>query len=171
MRIKVHLSVVNAPIPPPKKGTRSRLQKESKESQFQLSFEELDPLFTFPNFVPGEENRLTYQILHETAELSCSNTDQAKTCNPIYIYGPEGSGKTHLLMSLASSFIAKNLKTMYVRAELFTDHVVAAIRAGEMSTFRQAYRNTDILIVDDVHIFSQKERRKKSFSTHLTPFM
>ena len=83
--------------------------------------------------------------------------------NPIYLYGPTGCGKTHLMMSLTQTFRARGLKCIYARAELFTDHVVTAIRAGEMSTFRQAYRNADILIVDDVHVFSRKGATQEEF--------
>jgi chromosomal replication initiator protein len=83
--------------------------------------------------------------------------------NPLYLYGPTGCGKTHLLMSLTQTFRAQGLRSIYVRAEQFTDHVVTAIRAGEMSTFRQAYRNTDLLIVDDVHVFSRKGATQEEF--------
>jgi chromosomal replication initiator protein len=66
-------------------------------------------------------------------------------------------------MSLTQAFRAKGLKAIFVRAETFTDHVVTAIRAGEMSLFRQTYRNTDVLLVDDVHVFSRKGATQEEF--------
>lgn len=157
--IKIHVSVVNA-SPNFKKN---RFSKDAKPVSFQLTFDELDPLCLFQHFVVSPENQLTYQLLCELAGISHTTTTSLGTFNPIYLYGPSGCGKTHLLMSLAQAFRAQGLKSIYVRAELFTDHVVTAIRAGEMSTFRQAYRNTDILLIDDVHVFSRKGATQEEF--------
>lgn len=166
-RIKVHLSVadaaVNANAEAKKKLSQTKGKKENKGAQFQLAFDHLDPLFLFRHFIPGKHNEVTHKILSEVAGLASSKPSTIASDNPIYLYGPSGSGKTHLLMSLAQSFLARKLKTLYVRAELFTDHVVTAIRAGEMRTFRQAYRNADVLIVDDVHVFSRKGVTQEEF--------
>lgn len=162
-RVKIHLSVANV-TPSTQKGKKTfKENKEKKTDQFQLSFDELDPLCLFEHFIASEENRLTYQLLCELAGLSSQATTSLGTFNPIYLYGLSGSGKTHLLMSLAQNFRTRGYKCLYVRAELFTDHVVKAIRAGEMSTFRQAYRNADILLVDDVHVFSRKGATQEEF--------
>jgi chromosomal replication initiator protein len=91
------------------------------------------------------------------------HSTQLGNFNPIYIYGNGGSGKTHLLMSLAHALKNQGLKIIYVRAETFTDHVVTAIRAGEMSVFRQAYRNIDVLLVDDIDVFSRKGATQEEF--------
>jgi chromosomal replication initiator protein len=66
-------------------------------------------------------------------------------------------------MSLSHAYRSQNLKILYVRADTFTDHVVSAIRAGEMRQFRQAYRHIDVLIVDDVHVFSRKGATQEEF--------
>ena len=71
-------------------------------------------------------------------------------------YGPSGTGKSHLLVAIAHTLKQRSLKVVYTRAETFTEHVVSAIRSGEMSTFRHCYRNIDVLIIDDVHIISRK---------------
>jgi chromosomal replication initiator protein len=162
-RIKIHLIVANTPALPKKFKEKSK--RKDDLSSFKLVFDELDPLCTFDNFVVNEDNGLTYKLLTEIAGLSDRdrNATQLGTFNPIYLYGRGGAGKTHLIMSLAHAFQAKGLKIIYARAETFTDHVVTAIRAGEMSIFRQAYRNIDVLLIDDVHVFSRKGATQEEF--------
>ncbi len=151
-QIKIHLAICNKERP-----SKERLPKKEKSDTFQISFDKLDPHCTFDSFILTEENQLTFKILNEVANCGCEKL------NPLYLYGPSGSGKTHLLMSLGYHFQKKKLKTLYVRAELFTDHVVSAIRAGEMPQFRQAYRNVDVLIVDDIQFFSRKGATQEEF--------
>lgn len=163
-KIKIHLSIANSPTSEKKRPISSnKSRQESKGSPFQLTFDDLDPLCLFQNFVVTEDNLLIHKLLSEITGLSDTPKTALGSFNPIFFHGPSGSGKTHLLMSLAHSFRSQGLKTIYVRAELFTDHVVTAIRAGEMSTFRQAYRNTDVLLIDDVHIFSRKGATQEEF--------
>ncbi len=152
-RIKIHLTVANVET---KKVTRKSKKTQDADAQqppkFTLTFDLLDPHCTLENVVLNDSNilphKLLYKILHNPTELA--------TFNPVYIHGSGGTGKTHLLMGAAQALIAKGLNVIYTRAETFTEHVVSAIRAGEMSTFRHAYRNSDVLIIDDVHVFSRK---------------
>jgi chromosomal replication initiator protein len=144
-KIRVHVSIGNRPSGKPK--AKSPLKRAGVISQaFQLHFDELDPLLTFEHFVVGEPNQITFRILKE----------EYGSFNPIYLYGDSGSGKTHLLMAVADFQQKQNKKVIYTRAETFTNHVVSAIRSGEMGYFRQAYRNCDLLILDDVHLFGRK---------------
>ncbi len=162
-RIKIHLSVTNSPPTVKKSRAKAKTTKDPSTPPFQLSFDELNPSCLFEYFVLNQENQLTLKLLHELAGVLNQSTVFLGTFNPIYLYGSTGSGKTHLLMSLAEAFSTQGLKIIYVRAETFTDHVVTAIRAGEMSTFRQAYRNIDVLLVDDVHVFSRKGATQEEF--------
>lgn len=168
--IRIHLAVANAnekskKARPFDKKNRpfDKKKKEALNAQFQLNFDHLDPLCLFQNFVVNKDNQITFQLLSELAGVSSPSNTSLGTFNPIYLYGPPGCGKTHLLMSLTQNFRSLGFKTLYVRAELFTDHVVTAIRAGEMSIFREAYRNADILLVDDVHVFSRKGATQEEF--------
>lgn len=161
--IKVHLSIANAPLKFKKKVGKQKEFKEPPSSAFHLAFDEPNPHFLLKSFIIAEENQLTTKLLYEIAGLSQQKIAELGTFNPIYLYGPTGSGKTHLLMSLAQIFRAQGLKTIYVRAETFTDHVVTAIRAGEMGLFRNTYRHIDLLLVDDVHIFSRKGATQEEF--------
>jgi chromosomal replication initiator protein len=158
--IAIHLTVRGAP----KKAKRAKSTKAKTEdkAEFKLTVEGLDPNCTFENLVVSESNLLAHKILCEVAGLpldqhSSSHSDaQLAIFNPIYIYGPPGTGKTHLLSATANALSKKGLDVLYTRAETFTDHVVQAIRAGEMAAFREFYRNRDVLILDDVHFFSRK---------------
>lgn len=163
-KIKIHLSIADTLTGIQKRGRSNRKNsKVANTATFQLSFDELDPYCLFQYFVPGKENPLSLKIIYDIAHLSKEPTTLLGGFNPIYLYGSSGTGKTHLLMSLTQSFRAQGYKAIYVRAEQFTDHVVTAIRAGEMSSFRQAYRNADILLVDDVHVFSRKGATQEEF--------
>ena len=155
-RIRVHLST---PTPSGESGKTSKYKtKTAKElltnPSFALSFDFLDPFLTFENFVSTEAHLLAYKLLAKTAGYE--SAPEPVSFNPIYLHGCSGTGKTHLLMATAQALRARGLKVIYVRAETFTEHVVTAIRAAEMSMFRNAYRNIDVLIVDDVHVFSRK---------------
>lgn len=149
-KIKVHLAIGNRPAVAPIKG---REFKPALRPSFHLNFDQIDPLSLLDNFIVKEENLVTYKILSENLELY----------NPIYLHGLSGAGKTHLLMAVAKAQSDLGKKVIFTRAETFTDHVVAAIRAGEMVKFRSAYRNTDLLIVDDVHLFSRKGATQEEF--------
>ena len=157
-RIKIHLSLAASSLPNTNTEWR-KTKKEHGKTSFKLEFDDLDPHCLFQHYVVSKDNELPHQLLCELAGLSKNEG----SFNPMYLYGPTGCGKTHLLMSLAHCFRAKGLKCIYVRAEQFTDHVVSAIRAGEMSLFREAYRNADVLLVDDVHVFSRKGATQEEF--------
>ncbi|NGX45950.1 MAG: Chromosomal replication initiator protein DnaA, partial [Chlamydiae bacterium] len=76
--------------------------------------------------------------------------------NPIYLYGPGGGGKTHLLNGVALHLETLGLKVFFVHAQTFTEHVVAAIRNSQMREFRNIYRNQDVLIIDDIDYLARK---------------
>ena len=173
-RIKVHLSVSNAAGPSSNsKLIRGKKGKDFKDNKsisipgFALNFDELDPNCSFKNLVISENNQLGYTLLSEICGENPAPKPGAKTeigaFNPIYLYGITGTGKTHLLTATAHSLRSKGLNVIYTHAETFTEHVVTSIRAGAMSTFRQAYRNIDVLIVDDVHVFSRKGATQEEF--------
>lgn len=156
-RIKVHVTIANAPakkLDPKKKSA----EKESISS-FSLTFDELDPYCTLANFSIFESNLLVHKVF---AQL-CTDKSSLAAVNPIYIHGTGGSGKTHLLMACADALRKQGINVIFTNAQTFTDHVVSAIRAGEMSIFRQSYRNGQVLIVDDVHVLSNKGATQEEF--------
>lgn len=150
--------------------------KEKKAPSFQLYFPELDPTSTFERFLVHEDNSIPFKIIEETCAAllkeklqhlstlhSSSEKENIFLPNPVYLYGPSGSGKTHLLQAVASKLQQAGIKAMYAGAELFTEHVIKSIRAGEMSHFRKLWRNVDVLLVDDVHILAKKSATQEEF--------
>lgn len=117
------------------------------------------PNRTFADFVVGDSNRLA----HTTA---VSVADQpASQFNPLFIHGGCGIGKTHLLQAICNQlkhrFPDKNYR--YLTGEDFTNQFVFAIKAGELESFRHRYRNVDVLVIDDVHFFSNKRGTQGEF--------
>ena len=167
-RIKVHLSVANNTL---KEDPVNKKKKKNPQEapKFSLYFQEKDPYASFSNFISSEPNTLLFKLLCEVAGYSPETSEigagpsQLAAFNPIYIHGPSGSGKTHLLMSTAHCLRQQGFRVIYARGETFTEHVVTAIRAGEMQTFRRAYRNIDVLLLDDVQIFSRKGATQEEF--------
>ncbi|MFA6915889.1 MAG: DnaA/Hda family protein [Parachlamydiales bacterium] len=171
--IKVHLSVGDLQLPKPKKSFGK--SNEAKQHTFNpvpfqqsLTFDYPDKLSTFDNFIANDANALAHKLLKELCQIgvpenSEKSTIQHGTYNPIYLYGDHGSGKTHLLAATVHALMKQGYRVIYARSQTFTEHVVSAIRAGEMHLFRQAYRNTDVLIIDDVQEFGRKSATQEEF--------
>lgn len=160
-QIKVHISISSAEIDDQKQKKRRKKNDPTlpQAPLFSLTFDELDPNCTLNQFVTSQSNLLAHKLLHE----ACTTTGEMLTFNPIYLFGKSGTGKTHLLMSAAAAMREQGLKVIYVRADTFTEHVVKAIRTGEMQTFRKAYRGVDALLIDDIEIFSRKSATQEEF--------
>lgn len=115
--------------------------------ELQIVPDPLDPSMQFSHFISDEKNRIALQFFKDLTPGAY---------NPIFLYGPQGIGKTHLLMAAAHKLQEGGLSVFYVHAETFTEHVVQAIRSSQMRKFRDIYRNHDVLIIDDVHDFARK---------------
>jgi chromosomal replication initiator protein len=155
-RVKIHLAVANAPVQIKKKSVKASVSTPNGEASFSLLFDGTDPHSTYENYSLTENQQLPWKLLSDLACHPEDSTIGLGIFNPIYLYGPPGTGKTHLLTATAKELKDRRLKVIYVKAETFTEHVVSAIRAGEMSQFRHAYRNIDVLLIDDVQVFSRK---------------
>ena len=167
-RIKVHLTVVEAQVSPP---VSKFAKKEKGKTGPPIHFfkDKIDPAMSLENFIPGDANKIVFQFF---CELTGYNPETQKleepklplgSFNPIYLWGAPGSGKTHLLMALCTEFKKRGLNALYARAETFTEHVVSAIRGSEMQSFRKAYRTADVLLIDDIHVFTRKVATQEEF--------
>lgn len=126
------------------------------------AFDTLDSDATLDHFVPSHENRLILKVIHETL-VALHTAESLPLFNPLFICGKSGAGKSHLLMAIASALKVYGKNVLYTRAETFTEHVVHAIRSGEMQSFRKTYRLVDALLVDDVDVFGRKAATQEEF--------
>lgn len=154
--IRVHLEVLQE-VPSSKKKTKQPIL-----NTFVIKSDMMHPNYSFGSYVATEKNHLTLEFL---ARLSSSreNFSQISQTNPMYLYGKKGVGKTHLLTAMGQSLSDLGLRVFFVKAETFASHFVNAIRQNCMQLFRESYRNIDVLIVDDVHIFSKKNATQEEF--------
>ncbi len=146
---------------------RSKPKEIPKEVLVNFTSELSYPSATLDSYYPSQENSFSHKAIAkifgydlENARLTSLPEDSP---NPMYIYGPKGSGKTHLLMSIKTILERHGLNVFFVNADTFTDHVVHAIRFGKMDTFRKTYRNIDALIIDDIEVFSRKNATQEEF--------
>ncbi|MDE2214580.1 MAG: chromosomal replication initiator protein DnaA [Candidatus Omnitrophica bacterium] len=119
----------------------------------------INPRFLFENFVVGNGNRFAFAAAQAVAE------NPAKAYNPFFIYGPVGLGKTHLLQAISHGAQKKNpgLKICYLSSEQFTNELINSIRHHSSESFRQKYRNVDILLIDDIHFIAGKMSTQEEF--------
>lgn len=151
--ITIHLSTRT------QRPTKEKVKKEEKPKAI-YNFSSLDPTATLETFLFTEENKLAEKVVHKLFQ----NSNQLDTeFNPIYLHGPTGAGKSHLLMALAKHLTDLGYKAIYSQAETFTDHLVTAIRQADMSHFRQTWRSCDALLIDGIDIFSKKAATQEEF--------
>ncbi len=119
----------------------------------------LNPLYTFDNFVIGKSNQLAHATSVAIAE------GRAKEYNPLFLYGGVGLGKTHLIHAIGNYILKNDLskKILYVSSEQFTNDVINSIRTDTMQMFREKYRTVDILMVDDIQFIGDKEATQEEF--------
>ncbi|MBQ3492091.1 MAG: chromosomal replication initiator protein DnaA [Oscillospiraceae bacterium] len=120
---------------------------------------DLNPQFTFDNFVVGPSNRFA----HGAASAVSNNPGQ--TYNPLFIYGPPGVGKTHLLYAIAAGIRKQNpeANVVYIKGDQFTNELIAAIQSGKNIEFRNKYREADLFLVDDIQFIAGKDSTQEEF--------
>ena len=120
---------------------------------------DFNPQFSFDNFVVGPSNRFAH-----SACIAVTNTP-GQVYNPLFIYGPPGVGKTHLLYAIANG-IRKNkpdANIVYIKGDQFTNELIDAIQSGKNIEFRNKYREADLFLIDDVQFIAGKESTQEEF--------
>ncbi len=120
-----------------------------------LQYNRIDPNKKFENFIIGESNKLAF-------EASKKVSRDIAHYNPLYIYSGVGMGKTHLLNAIGLKLKQSN-KVMFISAERFMYQFVKSIKANEMVKFKDYFRNTDVLIIDDIQFMNGKEAMQEEF--------
>ena len=120
---------------------------------------EFNPQFTFDNFVVGPSNRFAH-----SACLAVTNIP-GQVYNPLFLYGPPGVGKTHLLYAIANGIRKQNpnANIVYIRGDQFTNELIEAIKNGKNIEFRSKYREADLFLVDDIQFIAGKESTQEEF--------
>ena len=120
---------------------------------------DFNPQFNFDNFVVGPSNR----IAHGAAIAVSNNPGQAY--NPLFLYGPPGVGKTHLLYAIANGVRKSNpdANIVYIKGDQFTNELVTAIKDGKNIEFRSKYREADLFLIDEIQFIAGKETTQEEF--------
>ena len=120
---------------------------------------DFNPQFTFDNFVVGPSNRFAH-----SAAIAVSKTP-GQVYNPLFIYGPAGVGKTHLLYAIANGIRKQNpnANIVYIKGDEFTNELIAAIANGKNIEFRSKYRESDLFLIDDIQFIAGKESTQEEF--------
>ena len=120
---------------------------------------DFNPQFSFENFVVGPSNRFAHG-----AAIAVSNTP-GQVYNPLFIYGPPGVGKTHLLYAIANGIRKTNpgVNIVYIKGDQFTNELISAIQSGKNIEFRSKYREADLFLIDDIQFIAGKEATQEEF--------
>ena len=131
-------------------------RKQKGKSPSSMDF---NPQFTFDNFVVGPSNRFAH-----SAAIAVSKTP-GQVYNPLFIYGPPGVGKTHLLYAIANGIRKENpdANIVYIKGDQFTNELIDAIKNGKNIEFRSKYREADLFLVDDIQFIAGKESTQEEF--------
>jgi len=120
-----------------------------------LQYSRIDPNKRFENFLIGSSNKIAF-------EASLKVSENITHYNPLYIYGGVGLGKTHLLNSIGHE-MSKNKKVMFISAERFMYQFVKSIKSNDMVKFKEYFRSTDVLLIDDIQFMNGKEAMQEEF--------
>lgn len=120
---------------------------------------DFNPQFTFDSFVVGSSNRFAHG-----AAIAVAN-HPGEVYNPLFIYGPAGIGKTHLLYAIANQIRRENpnYKIVYIKGDQFTNELIAALQSGKNVEFRSKYREADLFLIDDIQFIAGKDSTQEEF--------
>jgi len=120
-----------------------------------LQYNRIDPNKKLDNFIIGSCNKIAFEASKKVSEETSHN-------NPLYIYGGVGMGKTHLLNAIGLNLKQKS-KVMFISAERFMYQFVKSIKSNDMVKFKEYFRNTDVLLIDDIQFMNGKEAMQEEF--------
>ena len=130
-----------------------------RHEELEHSFEEAAYEYTFDTFIVGSSTEFAHAACNAVAK------DPGKSYNPLFIYGPSGLGKTHLMHAIAHEVHLNHpeYQIIYVTSEEFGNDFISSINDGDTARFHDKFRNADLLLIDDIQFFSNKERMQEEF--------
>jgi chromosomal replication initiator protein len=138
-----------------RRGGRTRAEPSAQIA----STEALNPRFSFDQFIIGDGNRLAHAAALAVAELP------GQAYNPLFLHAPPGLGKTHLLHAIGNYVLAfgAGATVRYTTVEAFTNHFITSLNARSLDRFKSAYRDADVLLIDDVQFLASKAKTEEEF--------
>lgn len=132
---------------------------QTQQEELDRSYQKANYEYTFDTFIVGNSNDFAY------AACKAVSHKEASAYNPLFIYGPSGLGKTHLLSAIQHEFSKHNpgSNIIYVNSETFTNELITAMQHKSVEPFREKYRKADILLMDDIQFIAGKERMQEEF--------
>jgi chromosomal replication initiator protein len=164
-KLEVRFKVSNAPPPPAAHAhavmpaSRGKMAESAAEKHGINGDLAFNPKNTFDSFVVGNNNNFAYAATLAVAQ------SPGKAYNPLFLYGGVGLGKTHLLHAVGQHVVAnkKGAKVAYVSSEKFTNEFIDGLQNNQLAKFRKKYRQTDVLLIDDIQFLAGKERIQEEF--------
>ncbi len=141
-------------------GLSPRITPVAAQSRFDWDgAAQLNPRYTFDAFVIGSGNQFAHAACQAVAERP------SKAYNPLFLYGGVGMGKTHLMQAIGHEVRRRlpQAAICYVSSEKFTNEMINSLRYDKMTSFRDKFRNVDVLLIDDIQFLAQKERTQEEF--------
>ena len=155
--LKVSLRVGTKPTEQQATPVAERVDSDPIPSNLRTGITET---LTFANFVQGKSNQLAKAVAQQVAANPGENH-----CNPFSLYGGTGLGKTHLLHAIGNEILSHNpnARVVYIHSERFVQDMVKAIKANTIENFKKFYRSLDVLMIDDIQFFANKEVTQEEF--------
>ena len=148
-----------APARPPERPAGQHVRVEPTRVGGEGGATNLNPRYTFANFIVGSANRLAHAASLSVAERP------GHAYNPLFLYGGVGLGKTHLMHAIGNQVMARfpRKRVVYATSEKFTNEFITSIQQGKIDEFRARYRRIDLLLIDDIQFIADKERTQEEF--------
>ena len=140
-------------------NSHEKTEKVSSGSEVSTVSGNINPRYTFNEFVSGSTNQFAYSAAEAVAEKP------GTSYNPLFIYGGVGLGKTHLINAIGNAILDRNpqKKVCYYTSERFINELITSLRCSKMEDFRRKFRSVDVLLIDDIQFIAGKERTQEEF--------
>ena len=159
LQVKFKVVAGNAPVAPASAAVKTKIAGHAHERSSGGGEPHFNPKNTFDSFVVGNNNNFAYAAAQAVAQAP------GKSYNPLFLYGGVGLGKTHLLHAIGQFVVSskKGSRVAYLSSEKFTNEYIDGIQNNQLVKFRKKYRQTDVLLIDDIQFLAGKERIQEEF--------